>query len=73
MTPAHKINKLIHKFDEKTHRDPGHGVRIQMDIFRDILYNAKHFRETDKSQRVLIKVEVFDLKTYILKGQISLV
>ena len=25
-----KINKLIQKFDEKTHRDPGHGVRIHM-------------------------------------------
>ena len=25
-----KINKLIQKFDEKTRRDPGHGVRIHV-------------------------------------------
>ena len=25
-----KINKLIQNFDEKTHRDPGHGVRIHL-------------------------------------------
>ena len=28
-----KINKLIQKFDEKTCRDPGHGVRIHIMIF----------------------------------------
>ena len=40
-----KINKLIQKFEEKTRRDPGHGVRIHIvnfDLEMFILIGSKH-------------------------------